>query len=110
MNLNLPMPRGTDWAQYAQAFAKAREKIDAFGPDVLLISLGLDTFHSTTRSRGFCLTSEDYLRLGEAIAAFKLPTLFVFEGGYNVEMLGFEHGQCAGGICGSSSTLPLREG
>ena len=25
---------------------------------------------------------------GEGIAALKLPTLFVFEGGYNVEMLG----------------------
>ena len=86
-NLNLPMPRGTDWAQYVQAFAKAREKIDAFGPDVLLISLGLDTFIDDPIAR-FRLTSEDYLRLGEAIAAFQLPTLFVFEGGYNVEMLG----------------------
>ncbi len=26
--------------------------------------------------------------MGEAIAALKLPTLFVFEGGYNVEQLG----------------------
>ncbi len=86
-NLNLPMPKGTDWAAYAEAFAAAEKKIEAFGPDVLLISLGLDTFIDDPIAR-FRLTSDDYLRLGEAIAAFKLPTLFVFEGGYNVEKLG----------------------
>jgi acetoin utilization deacetylase AcuC-like enzyme len=86
-NLNLPMPAGTDWSTYRVAFAKARERIEAFGPDVLLVSLGLDTFIDDPIAR-FRLTSEDYLRLGEALAAFKLPTVFVFEGGYNVEMLG----------------------
>ena len=86
-NLNLPMPRGTDWAAYSGAFAAAKKKIEAFGPDVLLISLGLDTFVDDPIAR-FCLTSDDYLKLGEAIAQFKLPTLFVFEGGYNVEKLG----------------------
>ena len=86
-NLNLPMPAGTDWQAYRTAFAKARETIEAFAPDVLLVSLGLDTFIDDPIAR-FRLTSEDYLRLGEAIAAFKLPTVFVFEGGYNVEMLG----------------------
>jgi acetoin utilization deacetylase AcuC-like enzyme len=86
-NLNLPLPAGTDWARYTTAFAKARERIAAFGPDVLLISLGLDTFIDDPIAQ-FGLKSEDYLRLGEAIAGFKLPTLFVFEGGYNVEMLG----------------------
>jgi acetoin utilization deacetylase AcuC-like enzyme len=61
--------------------------IAGFGPDVLLVSLGLDTFADDPIA-SFRIQSEDYLRLGEAIAAFKLPTVFVFEGGYNVEMLG----------------------
>ncbi len=87
MNLNLPLPSGTDWPHYSTAFAKARGRIEAFGPDVLLVSLGLDTFIDDPIAR-FRLRSEDYLRLGEAIAAFRLPTLFVFEGGYNVEKLG----------------------
>ena len=86
-NLNLPLPMGTEWTHYSAALATAREKIEAFGPDVLLISLGLDTFIDDPIAR-FRIRSEDYLRLGEAIAAFKLPTLFVFEGGYNVEKLG----------------------
>lgn len=87
MNLNLPMPDGTDWTAYSAAFATARSRIEAFGPDVLLVSLGLDTFIDDPIAR-FRIRSEDYFKLGEAVAAFKLPTLFVFEGGYNVEQLG----------------------
>ena len=36
----------------------------------------------------FKLKSEDYLRVGEAIAGAGLPTVFVFEGGYAVEEVG----------------------
>ena len=36
----------------------------------------------------FRLKPADYLRMGERIAALKLPTLFVFEGGYAVDALG----------------------
>ena len=87
MNLNLPLPAGTDWVLYSEAFAAAKKRIEAFSPDVLLISLGLDTFEDDPIAR-FRLTSDNYLKLGEAIAGFGLPTLFVFEGGYNVEKLG----------------------
>jgi acetoin utilization deacetylase AcuC-like enzyme len=86
-NLNLPMPAGTDWPHYSAAFGAAKRRIDDFGPDVLLISLGLDTFIDDPIAR-FRLKSDDYLKLGAAIGAFKMPTLFVFEGGYNVEHLG----------------------
>jgi len=86
-NLNLPMPAGTDWPHYSVALSKARERVEAFAPDILLVSLGLDTFIDDPIAR-FRLRSDDYSRMGEAIAALKLPTLFVFEGGYNVEHLG----------------------
>ncbi len=86
-NLNMPMPAGTDWPHYSVALAKARERIEAFAPDILLVSLGLDTFIDDPIAR-FRLRSDDYFRMGEGIAALKLPTLFVFEGGYNVEHLG----------------------
>ena len=58
-----------------------------FGADVLLISLGLDTFEDDPICR-FRLKTEDYLRMGAKIASLRLPTLFVFEGGYNIERLG----------------------
>ncbi len=86
-NLNLPMPDGTDWPGYGSALAVARDAIAQFGPDVLLVSLGLDTFECDPIS-DFRLTTEDYLRLGDIIATLGRPTLFVFEGGYDLETIG----------------------
>jgi acetoin utilization deacetylase AcuC-like enzyme len=85
-NLNLPLPAGTGWESYSEALAHALAAARAFGPDVLLVSLGLDTFENDPIS-DFKLKSVDYLRMGEAIAKFGKPTLFVFEGGYDLESL-----------------------
>jgi len=86
-NLNLPLPAGTDWAIYDPALTRALAAVKAFGPDVLLISLGLDTYIDDPIAM-FRLKPADYLRMGEKIAALGLPTLFVFEGGYAVDALG----------------------
>jgi acetoin utilization deacetylase AcuC-like enzyme len=86
-NLNLPLPANTDWALYEQALARGLAAVEAFGPDVLLVSLGLDTYiHDPIAS--FRLKPADYLRLGEKIATLGRPTMFVFEGGYAIEALG----------------------
>ncbi len=86
-NLNLPLPRGTDWTRYAESLRRALQQIREFGPAVLLVSLGLDTFENDPIAQ-FKLTRSDYLRMGEEIAGLKLPTLFNFEGGYDVGSLG----------------------
>src|SRR5512135_1743633 len=86
MNLNLPMAMYTQWPTYAEALAVAVRRIETFAPDVLLVSLGLDTFENDPISR-FKLARPDYLRLGDSIAKAKLPTLFLFEGGYNLDAL-----------------------
>ena len=62
-------------------------QIKAFGPDVLLVSLGLDTHEGDPISR-FALKTADYFRMGAIIEDAKLPTLFTFEGGYNIEAIG----------------------
>jgi acetoin utilization deacetylase AcuC-like enzyme len=85
-NLNLPLPRLTAWDGYAEALQTALRRVGDFGPDVLLVSLGLDTFEADPISH-FRLGREDYFRLGEAIAGLAKPTLFAFEGGYNLEAL-----------------------
>lgn len=84
--LNCPLSRGTDWTGYAEALAHAGDAIRAFGADIVLVSLGLDTFEHDPISH-FRIRSEDYPRMGEAIAKLGKPTLFVFEGGYHVEAL-----------------------
>lgn len=84
---NLPLPRGTDWALYRQALARAIDKIKSFQPDQLVVSLGVDTFENDPISH-FRLRSEDYLPMGELIACVGAPTLFVMEGGYMVDEIG----------------------
>jgi acetoin utilization deacetylase AcuC-like enzyme len=85
-NLNLPLPWGTEWDAYSDALEYALNSLGGFGPDVLIVSLGLDTFERDPIS-DFRLKSADYLRMGEALAKFGKPTLFVFEGGYDLESL-----------------------
>jgi len=86
-NANYPMPWGTAWDVYGAALDDGIAKIEGFAPDVLVISLGVDTFKDDPISH-FKLEHEDYLRIGEKIAALGLPTHFVMEGGYAVAAIG----------------------
>lgn len=86
-NYNLPLAAGSDWALYSQALDSACQRIAAYAPDVVLVSLGVDTFKADPISQ-FKLDSPDYLRMGARIAALGKPTLFVMEGGYAVEEIG----------------------
>ncbi|MBB5221493.1 acetoin utilization deacetylase AcuC-like enzyme [Amaricoccus macauensis] len=86
-NLNLPLPHGTDFGQWSEAYAVAATAIARFAPDVVVVSLGVDTFHGDPISQ-FRLDTIDYPLMGAGIAALGLPTLFVMEGGYAVEAIG----------------------
>ena len=66
---------------------EAIRQIQAYAADVLIVSLGVDTFKEDPISQ-FRLDSPDYLRMGEAIGKLGLATLFVMEGGYAVEEIG----------------------
>ncbi|RWU26846.1 acetylpolyamine amidohydrolase [Pseudomonas alkylphenolica] len=100
-NVNYPLPAGSDWAAWGNALDQACERIAAYAPDVVVVSLGVDTFKDDPISQ-FKLDSPDYLKMGERIARLGKPTLFVMEGGYAVEEIGinavnvlegFERGQ-----------------
>ena len=86
-NHNYPMRWGTGWEPYREALEDACGKIAAYGPDALVISLGVDTFKDDPISK-FRLESENYLEMGAMIAGLGRPTLFVMEGGYAVEAIG----------------------
>jgi acetoin utilization deacetylase AcuC-like enzyme len=51
------------------------------------VSLGADAYKDDPVS-AFRLESEDFIRIGAAVARLNRPTLFVMEGGYAVEALG----------------------
>jgi acetoin utilization deacetylase AcuC-like enzyme len=86
-NLNMPLPRGSDFATWSDALTQALAAIASFGAQALVVSLGVDTFVGDPIS-GFTLRSDDYLHVGAQIAGVSLPTVFVFEGGYAVAEVG----------------------
>jgi acetoin utilization deacetylase AcuC-like enzyme len=86
-HMNLPLRWGAAWDQYGPAMDSAMRRLVEYGPDAIVVSLGVDTFEKDPISK-FKLRHEDYLKIGAAIAAAGKPTLFVMEGGYAVEELG----------------------
>ncbi|MDP4033713.1 MAG: histone deacetylase family protein [Pseudorhodobacter sp.] len=86
-NLNLPLPRGTDDTAYLAALTTALARVRAFGADVLVLALGLDT-HENDPFKRFRVTTPGFARIAAAIAALGLPVLIVQEGGYLSDDLG----------------------
>ena len=86
-NINYPMPSGTQWDAWNAALEDGCARLAAYAPDVVVVSLGVDTFEKDPISQ-FKLRSSDYPKIGERIAKLGLPTLFVMEGGYAVEEIG----------------------
>lgn len=85
--LNVPLPRGTGWPAYGPALHRTLDRVKAFDPGVLVVSLGVDTWTGDPIS-GFALETKHFALIGHAIGKLGLPTLFVFEGGYAVEQVG----------------------
>ncbi|MFK7606093.1 MULTISPECIES: histone deacetylase family protein [unclassified Pseudomonas] len=86
-NINYPLAAGSDWERWSEALELACIEIEGYDADVIVVSLGVDTFKNDPISQ-FKLDSTDYLRMGERIARLGKPTLFVMEGGYAVEEIG----------------------
>jgi acetoin utilization deacetylase AcuC-like enzyme len=86
-NVNYPMPPGTTYDVWGKALDDACRRIKRSGAEVVLVSLGVDTFKDDPISF-FKLTSQDFRSYGQRIARLKMPTLFVMEGGYAIEAIG----------------------
>ncbi len=86
-NINYPMRFGTPFEVWATALEDACSKVTRYQPDVVLVSLGVDTFEKDPISR-FKLKTGDFPKIGAMIAALDFPTLFVMEGGYAVADIG----------------------
>lgn len=86
--LNLPLPPGTDGDAYLAALDEALGAIRAFDADApLVVSLGFDTYHADPICN-LGLVTDDYARIGAAIATLGMPAVVLQEGGYAVEALG----------------------
>ena len=95
--LNLPLPRGTGWAQYAPALDRALEWIADREADLLIVSFGADT-HEADPISHFLLKTHDYAPMARRIASIGLPTVIGMEGGYAVDALGANVAEFLGGF------------
>ena len=86
-NANYPMRPGTGFDQWFAAFEDACKKIEAFGAEALIVSLGVDTYKDDPISF-FRLDHDDFTTYGKRLADLKLPTVFLLEGGYAVDAIG----------------------
>ena len=86
-NLNLPLAAGTDDDRYLAVLAQACAAIVAHRPDLLLVSLGLDTYlHDPICD--LAVTTEGFGRCGAMVAGLGIPTVILQEGGYAIDALG----------------------
>lgn len=86
-NLNYPLRWGTSWESWNAALEDGCARLADYSPDVVVVSLGVDTYENDPISR-FKLKTEDFPKIGARIAKLGLPTLFIQEGGYAVADIG----------------------
>jgi acetoin utilization deacetylase AcuC-like enzyme len=86
-NLNLPLQAGTDDDVYVAALEFVLEEIGAFDPGLLIVSLGVDTYHNDPIS-DLGVTTDGFHRQGSLIAELGRPTVVLQEGGYDVDAIG----------------------
>ncbi|MBL8277248.1 MAG: histone deacetylase family protein [Pelomonas sp.] len=86
-NANFPLPVGVANDDWFAALEQALARLTAFRPELLIVSLGVDTYGGDPISH-FKLDEPEFRRLGARLAAFGAPTLFLQEGGYATEAIG----------------------
>jgi acetoin utilization deacetylase AcuC-like enzyme len=85
---NWPLAERTGLDGYALALAEALAMVAAFAPDApLVISAGFDTFERDPIG-DLALRTADYAEIGRMIAAMRMPTIVLQEGGYAVDAMG----------------------
>ncbi|MGC3872987.1 histone deacetylase family protein [Halomonas sp. GXIMD04776] len=86
-NVNIPLSLGSDGVLFMNNLERLLARMEEFAPQAVVIALGLDA-HKDDPLAGLALETEDFTRIGARLAALKLPSVVVQEGGYPTESLG----------------------
>ncbi|WP_027962761.1 histone deacetylase family protein [Halomonas halodenitrificans] len=95
--VNYPLPKGSGAEVWFHVLEAAKERIRESGCELLIVSLGVDTFEGDPIS-AFRLSGDDFTAMGRRLAALGLPTLLLMEGGYAVEEIGTNVANVLSGI------------
>jgi len=87
LNLNLPVPERSGDDRYLEAVGVAVARAAAFGPDVVVVPLGLDPSEADPFAC-MSVTTDGFRRMGAMLGGLKRPTVIVQEGGYPSPILG----------------------
>jgi acetoin utilization deacetylase AcuC-like enzyme len=85
--VNLPLPAGVDDAGYLAALRAALDRVEAFGPDLVIVSFGTDTAAGDPLG-DLRLSRDGYAGAGATLGALRRPTVVLQEGGYAVDRIG----------------------
>ncbi len=85
--VNLALAPGCDDTGYLATVAQALDAVHRFDPEVVVVSLGVDTYGDDPLS-DLAVTAAAYHPAGLAVAALDRPLVVVQEGGYNVNVMG----------------------
>jgi acetoin utilization deacetylase AcuC-like enzyme len=86
-NLNIPLAQGTGDDAYLEHLADAMERITGFGPDVVIVAVGLDASEQDPLAF-LSITTDGFRRIGQQLAALPAPVVLIQEGGYISPVLG----------------------
>lgn len=84
---NFPLLADTQDAAYLNTLDKAIAFVREFAPTHLIVSAGMDTYAGDPLGK-FKITRDGIGEIGRRIAALRLPTAIIMEGGYNTDALG----------------------
>lgn len=83
--INYPLAASTDPERYLQIFDEGLKKVSEFGPDLIGVSAGFDSYKLDPIT-SLTLEKETYMEIGKRIAALGKPTFSVLEGGYSGDL------------------------
>ncbi|MBN1256434.1 MAG: GNAT family N-acetyltransferase, partial [Planctomycetes bacterium] len=86
-NMNIPLAESIAPTTYRKALARALVRIDEFGPEFLVVALGLDPAKGDPTGT-WSLKAADFEKNGSMIGELWLPTVVIQEGGYRTRNLG----------------------
>lgn len=83
--INYPLPASTTPEEYLAAFAEGLKEVEKFGPDLLAVSAGFDSYRLDPITN-LTLELETYREIGAMISKLKTPAFSVLEGGYSRDL------------------------
>jgi acetoin utilization deacetylase AcuC-like enzyme len=107
-NRNVPIAPGTKDDVWMLAVQDLTEEARRFNPGALVVSLGVDAAEADPESP-LKITERGFARAGRALASLGVPTVFVQEGGYDLEHLGSLVVAVLRGFEGAASRRPDEE-